>query len=587
MSKVWFQGMVICLTVQAVCIQASNGRQYDLLTPSSFSYQSEVYIGAERDGGVEEVKAYNTVWFSLGFYKNIKLACLVFPFEALVGSISSVQSSTTAMSTTVSSALYSLLTSSCSVSAKVQFKSGNSMDGYLPLPETSRGTEFFVSSWNSGTSFIAIRCGPQSATVTISVPASASPSTTVSVDDTTLTPGDSINVQILSNQELLLTSVGFALDGVRVSSTQPISVWAGNKDATVLGIGQATSLVEMFPSSDYFSTTYIAQKPTGVTLSMLKIVALTSGTTVTQTSAGNVVTSNTLAAVGDVWTVSQLGIVHFSATAPVLVVQYLPAVGASNYASMTLIPPADQWVSTYLVYALTAPATGTHLVSVAILTSQIPKLAVIRLSDGTDMTSLLSFSTFTGTSYSTAILDLTDSNVVQLSVSDGSATFQVVQYGGISGTDGAYAFPAGMLVSCNDSISSTTSASTTSAGSSRIVSFLPNAAFIALSAAATVAVLGFTAEALRRWKLSSRAQNVEKTQSKSFMAKSTPTVEYYGYHSNAKATHAHTNTRLGNFTVPVEQKYSTAHAPTSNQFRSRPPVEKSYIQVKPCKNLSG
>ncbi|KAK3779414.1 hypothetical protein RRG08_015815 [Elysia crispata] len=542
--------LVVCLAAQVVKTHGiQDGRQYDLLTPSIFGFDVKVHLGAQAGGGVEQVTGFNT------------------------GTATDTQSSTVASSITVSDALFSLLSSSCNVYAKIQFISGTSMDGYLPLPVTSQGTAFVVSTWNTGTSYIAIRCGSQSATLTINIPTNASPSTSVTVSGATLTPGDSISVQVSSNQELLVTSAGFALDGVQILSTQPISLWAGNKDATVLGIGQITTLVEMFPPSNYFSNTYIVQIPAGLMLSMLKVIALASGTTVTQTSTGGVVTSNTLATAGDVWTISQIGTVQLVGTAPIIVTQYLPAAGGSNYASMTLILSTNKWLSSYLVYGLNSHSSGSQVACIAILTTQVWQLTATRLTDGTDITYLLTFTSFSSTAYSTAILTLTDSSVIYLQTTDGSY-FQVVQYGGISDSGGAYAFPTGALVTCNESIPTSTSSSTTSTKASRIVSFLPDLALFAIAAVSALVVLGVTAEAVRRWKLGIPMKTLNQDSTKTVDKGSAVSRPYSGYCSDEASFKKPCMTIIGNSTVPFHED-----GPKSHHFRSKAPTDSSYIQI--------
>ncbi|GFR67180.1 hypothetical protein ElyMa_001991100 [Elysia marginata] len=289
--------------------------------------------------------------------------------------------------------------------------------------------------------------------------------------------------------------------------------------------------------------------------------ALSAGITVTQRATGNVVTSNTLAASGDVWTISQVGTVHLVATAPVMVVQYIPAAGGSNYAFMTLVFPSDKWLSSYLVWALDSPTTGTQLASLAMLTAQVSKLTATRLTDGADVTSLLTFTAFTGSDFSTASLSLSDSSAIQLTTTDTATSFQVLQYGGISGTDGAYAFPSGALITCQDI--STSSSTPTSSGSSRIVSFLPNPALFVVLAVSTIAVFGAVAEAVRRWKLGANGKQFSDAHSNSFEKRHTTESEEF------------------KSTVSDQEKYPMDHFSPQRPFRSKAPVDSSYIQVKP------
>lgn len=289
---------------------------------------------------------------------------------------------------------------------------------------------------------------------------------------------------------------------------------------------------------------------------------MSASTTVTQRATGNVVTSNTLTASGDVWTISQLGTVHLLSTSPVMVVQYIPAAGSSNFAAMTVILPPEKWLSSYLVWHLDSPANGAQIACVAILTAHVSQLTATRLSDGTDMTSLMTFTSFTGSDYSTATLSLSDSSVIQLNTADSSVTFQVVQYGGISGTDGAFAFPAGALVTCDD-VTTTSSSSPTSSGSSRIVSFLPNPALFAILGVASIAVIGAIAEVIRRWKL--------RTHSKSY--NTDPHPKPFGKETLASKEFQNT--------VSAKENYPMQDFPKPRHFRSKPPVDSSYIQVKP------
>ena len=157
---------------------------------------------------------------------------------------------------------------------------------------------------------------------------------------------------------------------------------------------------------------------------------------------------------------------------------------------------------------------------------------------------------------------------------------QVVQYGGVAGTDGAYAFPSGALVTCSDS--SSTNDNTGSSGSSRIVTFLPNAALFVLMAVIATGVLAAAAEAIRRWKMASNGTSMDKSQTKSFVKGPTPSEEYNSYHSDQKSPRKPSRTMIGNSTVPIDEKFALEDAPPlPHHFRSKPPTDSAYIQVKP------
>ncbi|RUS90934.1 hypothetical protein EGW08_001331 [Elysia chlorotica] len=389
--------IVLCLAAQAMePLESQDAPQYDLLTPSTFGFDSNVHLGSQANGGVEKITAFATVSdstlcrygyryteFNLGLFCHSVRRAIFSAHLLLQGTVTDTQSSTSASSVTVSDALFSLLTSSCSIFTKVQFSSGNSMDGYLPLPVSSQGTAFVTSSWNSGTSFV----------------------------------------------------------------------------------------------------------------------------------------------------------------------------GKSR--SKACFSKADRSVS---------------------------QLTATRLTDNADLTPLLTFTSFTGTVYSTATLSLTDSSVIHLQTTDGS-TFQVIQYGGISGTDGAYAFPAGALVTCNDSISTSTSATATSNGASRIVAFLPDAALFTLTAVIALALLGATAEALRRWKLGPNAKTRDQCPDKSFVSESAASDTYAKYY-NDKTCRKKTPNKVvkGNNSVPPqfhEKHCIEDNLPRIQYFNTKASADSSFIQVKP------
>lgn len=171
------------------------------------------------------------------------------------------------------------------------------------------------------------------------------------------------------------------LTGSRVTSTNPIAVFSGNRCTNIpTGIGACDHIVEQMPPTDALSSSYLlAQTPRTGTLGNVFRAVATEDATELRVNGSVVATLNT----GEFYEGRVAGGITVDGSKPILVGQYLigqSQAGANTDPAMTIVPGADQWLSSY-VFATPSGAADfpTDFVSIIIQTSSLGSLTV----DGT------------------------------------------------------------------------------------------------------------------------------------------------------------------------------------------------------------
>jgi hypothetical protein len=202
------------------------------------------------------------------------------------------------------------------------------------------------------------------------------------VDNTVVTfkpkGGAQFDVTLDAGQTYMYTA-NQNLTGSRVTSTNPVAVFSGNRCTNVpTGVYACDHIVEQMPAISSLSTSYILGRTprTGANGDVFRVVATADNTDVTVNGVV-VATLNS----GDYYEgrVAATGSI-VEATAKVLVTQYLIGqgeAGANTDPAMTIVPGADQWLKSY-VFA--TPSGGadfpTDFISVIIKTADLGSLTV-------------------------------------------------------------------------------------------------------------------------------------------------------------------------------------------------------------------
>ncbi|WP_199555867.1 autotransporter domain-containing protein [Sandaracinobacteroides hominis] len=225
-------------------------------------------------------------------------------------------------------------------------------------------------------------------------------------DNTTVTfkpkGGAEFNVTLNAGQTYMYDA-SLQLTGSMIDSDKPIAVFSGNQCTNVpTGVGACDHIVEQMPSVDQLSTTYlVAQTPrTGTLGNVMRIVATEDATDV-KLNGTTVATLNA----GEFYEGRVSGGLQVDASKKVLVAQYLIGQGQANAntdPAMTIVPGADQWLSSYVFATPSGVADfPTDFVSIIIETSSLPTLTI----DGTVADATL-FNALGSTIYSYGNIDV-------------------------------------------------------------------------------------------------------------------------------------------------------------------------------------
>ena len=202
-----------------------------------------------------------------------------------------------------------------------------------------------------------------------------------SVDNTTVTfrPIGAAEFQVTLNAgQTYMYTATTNLTGSRVLASSPIAVFSGNRCTNIpTNVGACDHIVEQMPSVDKLSSSYLlAQTPrTGTLGNVYRAVATQDNTTITQ----NGVVVATLNA-GQFHEGRVAGGVELVGSKPILVAQYLIGQGqasANTDPAMTIVPGADQWLSSY-VFATPSGAADfpVDFVSIIIRTTDLSTLTL-------------------------------------------------------------------------------------------------------------------------------------------------------------------------------------------------------------------
>lgn len=168
------------------------------------------------------------------------------------------------------------------------------------------------------------------------------------------------------------------LTGSRILSDKPIAVFSGNRCTNVpTGVTACDHIVEQMPSIDKLSSTYLLGQTvrTGTQGNVVRVVATADNTEI-RFNGTLVATLNA----GQFHEGRVVGGVEIVATNPVLVGQYLigqSQAGENTDPAMTIVPGADQWLSSY-VFATPSGAANfpTDFINIVIRTTDIASLTV-------------------------------------------------------------------------------------------------------------------------------------------------------------------------------------------------------------------
>jgi hypothetical protein len=309
-------------------------------------------------------------------------------------------------------------------------------DAYAAIPLAALGTRYRVmsyptsarlSSFQGLTSQFAFAATRDDTTVTITPTANAG----------ARTAGVPYTVNLNRLQTYQLKAVGSGdLTGTLIVSDKPIAVFSGHLCADVPTNQQACDhLIEQLPSTDTwgssFMTVSLATRTKG---DIIRVLANDDDTTIQV--RGDTIVDVVLNA-GQTKEFVGLGINQITATKPVLVAQYSQGTttdGVTSDPFMMLVPPASQFLTSYIFATPVNTAITIHYVNVVAKTADIQSGTV--LLDGAAVAAG-SFTAISGTAYSAARISITQGNH---SIS-GSEALGIYVYG--FGPADSYGYPGG------------------------------------------------------------------------------------------------------------------------------------------------
>ena len=222
------------------------------------------------------------------------------------------------------------------VSVHLVSESATSADGYLALPTSGLGTNYYIMSYAStrytGSEF-AVVATQNSTTVTIT-PTAAGASQMAGVAFTvTLNTGETYQLQNQANADMT---------GTLVSADKPIAVFGGHLCTDIpSGTDACDYLVEQLPDISIWGKTFHTSPFSGRARYTVRVIASQNGTTFTSMPAGLIGTLNA----GQFADVVLTGPAEFVSSNPVLMAQFMRGysddTAGKGDPSMVIVTPAE------------------------------------------------------------------------------------------------------------------------------------------------------------------------------------------------------------------------------------------------------
>ncbi|HVU09389.1 MAG TPA: LamG-like jellyroll fold domain-containing protein [Verrucomicrobiae bacterium] len=340
-------------------------------------------------------------------------------------------------------------------------------DAYCGLPENALGTNYIVLAWPAGYDDQYYFSGYDSELLIVGTKKNTSVTITPTADDISgnHTNGGSYTIQLNEGETYQLQSAWGDLSGTTITSTSPVAVFGGNSLAFIPdGESYGDMVVEQIPAKNswgriFFTVPLIRNIPSDV----FQVIAAEDGTTI-YTNGNHLVTD---LSAGQSFQFISSQPCEVTADKPILLAQYAvgsdyPTFRENDYSdapgdpSMTLIPPIEQFLSTYTVSTPLFPtnevnADGTqtawtNYVNILVTNTGIASIYL----DSTNLNSSL-FTNIDTTGYAFAQIPL-------LSGShhfNGNVPFGIYIYG-LEFYDDAYSYPGGFSLSAIVNVNSIT-----------------------------------------------------------------------------------------------------------------------------------
>lgn len=320
------------------------------------------------------------------------------------------------------------------ISVHVVSENVGSADGYLALPTSGIGTNYYVMSYTSnrftGSEF-AVAGTQDNTTVTITPTAAGA----------TKPAGVAFTVLLNSGETYLFANPAHAdMTGTRVTSDKPVAVFSGHRCANVpASTGYCDYLVEQLPDVTRWGRTHHTSLFSGRSRYTVRVIASQDGTTFATLPSGLVGTLNA----GQFTEVDLMGAGEFVSNNPVLVAQFMRGyaddVAGKGDPSMVLVTPVEQAMteSTFGVHGL-AGTPGAFL-NIVTETASLASLKLDSLAVDAQL-----FSPVGGVSrYSTGTIPVSPgAHTLQ-----GSGAYSALVYDyGISWNSVSYAYPVGGIL---------------------------------------------------------------------------------------------------------------------------------------------
>jgi hypothetical protein len=280
-------------------------------------------------------------------------------------------------------------------------------DAYTGIPVAALGTRYRVISYpsiSSGTanaSQFAI-AGTRDGTIVTITPSVGAGARVAGVPYT-------LTLNRLQSYQLQATSAGADLTGTLIVADKPIAVFSGHACGNVpVGVSACDHMIEQVPSVDTWGTSFVTVSlQTRLNGDIIRILANEDDTMI-QVRGGTTVDATLNA--GQMKEFVGLDINQITASKPVLVAQYSrgsTADGVVGDPFMMIIPPAAQFLSSYIFTTPTSPNFTVHFVNVVAKSGDAQSGVV--LLDGTRVPAT-SFTAIPGTDFSAARLSIARGN---------------------------------------------------------------------------------------------------------------------------------------------------------------------------------
>ena len=336
---------------------------------------------------------------------------------------------------------------------------GGSPDGYLGLPVSGLGTEYYTINyteeepdWNGDNAEFLIIAAYDSTTVTITTTSH----TQNSSGELSHYPGDTWSVMLMQGQSYLVQSSGQYPDfddltGSHVLSSKPVGLLSGHEIAEIpLTMSSADYLIEMVPSVDTWGTQYFEMPMAGRTVcgDYIRILSGDDGNQIT--ANGTLISTLNAGQWMEVNTVTTPQVYASSNGKRFLVAQYSYSNHYNNDPAeadpfLVLLTPLEEFENRIL-FRTPPPAQGISFTNYLTILAPLDSMPLITIN-GMPATSYISAgeATFAGTNPPIEALrvKLPDGSNSYLATS--SVRFGMYQYG-ISDYEG-YGWPAGIALS--------------------------------------------------------------------------------------------------------------------------------------------